>query len=427
MDPGATMASARARALPPIARYTWARQWRAEGLIGLCSGIFGLAAFAAERSLGGPDWIVPLITVAGQVPWILAPAWEPLFARIDPQRAFLWLGALSKGALLLVLFVHVERTGAEGEGTGNLPAFVVAVVMFYIVDGAYIPHRSALLRANFSTPVRGRMFGLLSTVALVASMIGSKGGGWLLDRDARWLRLLFPIAAVSGILGHVFLSRIRWRRDGDAPVPAEPGLRAAGRAFVRAWAQALRVLARDRDFRWFEIAFMLYGFGLLMCSPLLVIYAQRDLRLSYGEWTWAQGFVSPLAQLSSVWLAGRLADRLGVARSTGIAFAVLGVFFAVMPFVDTAGGLEAAYVLLGLGMAGVIVGWNVGPLRFAPAGRARTYTGAHVLLVGVRSGTAPFFGYGLARLTSIQTAFAVAAGLMALAALTQARLGRRVR
>ena len=427
MDPRLTMETGRPRGIPAVAAYTWQRQWRAEAFIGLCSGILGLASFVALRSLGAPTWVVPLITVAGQVPWILAPAWEPLFAKIHPQRAFLWLGVLSKGPLLLVALVEVTRTGAQGHGSGDWRLFLTAVVLFYLVDGAYIPHRGALLRANFPTPVRGRMFGLLSTVALVASILANRGGGWLLDGDPAWLRVLFPVAAVCGIAGHVFLSRIRWKRDGEAPASFGPGLRAGAAALAKAWRQAFVVLGKDRDFRAFEVGFMLYGFGLLMSTPLLIAYAEEHLRLSTNEFSWAQGTVQPLAHLGSVWLIGRLSDRLGLVRTTALSFLVLVAFFAAMPFVGSASGLIPLYAVLGVAMAGVNVGWNLGPLRFAPEGRSRTYTSVHVLLVGVRSGTAPLLGYALGSLTSYDVAFALSAALQAVAFATLWRLSRRLR
>jgi MFS family permease len=427
MDPRLTMESARPRGIPAVAAYTWRRQWRAEIFIGLCSGILGLSAFVSQRALGAPAWVVPLITVAGQVPWILAPAWEPLLAKIHPQHAFLMLGVLSKGPLLLVGLVAVARTGSHGEGSGDWALFLAAVVLFFLVDGAYIPHRGALLRANFPTPVRGRMFGLLSTVALLASIVANRAGGELLDRDPTWLRVLFPAAAACGIAGHVFLARIRWRRDGEAPVPPEPGLRAATAAFARAWRQALVVLGKDRDFRTFEVGFMLYGFGLLMSTPLLVVFAEKHLGLSTNEFSWAQGAAQPLAHLGSVWLIGRLSDRIGLVRTTALSFLTLVAFFALLPAVGGAAGLIPLYLLLGVAMAGVNIGWNLGPLRFAPEGRSRTYTSVHVLLVGVRSGTAPLVGYALGAVVSFDVAFGLSAALQAAAFVTLWRLSRRVR
>ncbi|MGH7163159.1 MAG: hypothetical protein ACREID_06730, partial [Planctomycetota bacterium] len=163
-------------------------------------------------------------------------------------------------------------------------------------------------------------------------------------------------------------------------------------------------------------------------TPLVVVFAVEELRLSYGDWTWANGLAFPIAQLLVIPIAGRLSDAAGVVRTTAISFVVLGVFFASLPFVATAGGLIAAHALYGVAMAGVDVGWALGPLRFAPQGRARVYMSVHFSLVGIRSILAPLLGYGIKSLFSLETAFACSAGLMAAACATalaarRARLG----
>jgi MFS family permease len=419
--------AAPALAVPRIARYTLRRQWPAEVMLGTFAGVFGLAGFAVKRSLGAPEWVVPLITVAGQVPWILAPAWEPLFGGLDRQRAFLWLGLLSKGPLLLVALVQVVplEGGAAGQGRGDVVLFVVALTLCYVVDAAYIPHRSALIGANYPFAVRGRMFGLFTAVTVLSTILASKAGGRLLDEDPRWLRVLYPVAALVGIAGHVVLSRIRWKKSRAPPAPGGRGFGAAWRAFRRAWRDTFAILRTDAPFRTFESAFMLYGFGLLMSFPIVVLYAEEDLRLSTDEWTWANGFANPVLCMVGIAILGRVSDRLGVIRTTALANLGLGAFFAVLPFVSSPWAFVALFGLYGLSMAGVNVGWNLGPLHFAPHGRARAYMGVHLGLVGLRCGIAPFVGLWIARTTSRPTAFAVSAALMGLAAITQAAGERR--
>src|ERR1043166_8964678 len=116
------------------------------------------------------------------------------------------------------------------------------------------------------------------------------------------------------------------------------------------------------------------------------------MRLTYGEWASAQGLAQPVAYVLTILLWRRLLDRLGVVKTSAAAFALLAVFFATMPFVAGAGQFAALYLLFGVAMALVNLGWSLGPLEFAPAGKARAYTTVHVLAVGIRSAVAPFFG-----------------------------------
>jgi MFS family permease len=412
---------------PRVADYTLRRQWPAEVLLGAFSGVFGLALFALRRSLGAPEELIPLVIALGQVPWILAPSWQPLFSAMDRRRAFVVLGWLSKGPLLLVSLVAVTATGAEGRGQGDYVLFLLCLVLYYVGDAAYIPHRSALIGANYPAHLRGRMFGLLATAAMVAQIAASKSAGYALDHDPSALRWLFPLAALVGIGGHVLLSRIRWRAPRAAVASGGRGLKAAGRAVARTWRDTRRVLREDPAFRTYELGFMLYGFGLNMSMSVLILFSEGALRVSYDDWTTASGLANPAAYLLTVALLGRLTDRVGVVRLTTFSFALLTIYFLLLPLVDGLGGLTATYVLFGVSMAGVNLGWNLGPLHFAPPKKSHLYMSVHVALVAFRSTLGPLAGFLVYRLASARVTFLCSAALVAAAVLVLLGLDRRAR
>jgi MFS family permease len=415
------------RTVPRAAGYTLRRQWPAEVLLGAFSGVFGLGQFALVRSLGAPDYLVPLVIVLGQVPWIFAPAWQPLFTGMDRSKSFIVLGLLSKGPVLLVSLVAVTAAGAVGHGQGDYVLFLCCLVLFYVGDAAYIPHRSALIASNYPAAIRGRMFGLLAAAAMFATIVFSKAAGRVLDHDPVALRWLFPVAALIGIAGHVLLARIRWRAPRAAIAAGGRGLKAAGRAVARTWQDTIQLLKKDPSFRRYETGFMLYGFGLNMTAPVLVLYAESALRASYDEWTTANGLVNPLAYLFSIALLGRLLDRMGVVRLTTLAFGLLAVYFALLPLVHGIGALVATYALFGAAMAAVSLGWNLGPLHFAPPGKSHLYMSVHVSLVALRSTFGPLAGFAIYKWVSADATFLTSAVLQVLAVLTMLRLDRRVR
>jgi predicted MFS family arabinose efflux permease len=237
----------------------------------------------------------------------------------------------------------------------------------------------------------------------------------LLDGDPRWLRLLFPLAALAGGASLWLLGRIRWRGQGRGP-RAEPGRR-PGR-------EALRILRGDRAFRTYEVGFMLYGFGFLWSVVLLTLYAEDRLGLRYGELTWAQFVAFPAGQILAGPFFGRLVDRFGIERATAASFLVLAAFFGLMPLVEDAPGLVAAYLLWGAAMAGVNVGWTLGPIHYAPDGKAHMYTAVHFSMEGIRSLFAPFLGWLVKSWFSFPVAFAMSAALVVLGAVVLWRLGR---
>lgn len=417
-------AQPRRRAAPRIAEYTWSRHWKAEIGTGIVAGASGLASFVAIRSLGAPDWTPQVIAMAGQIPWLLAPGLEAFTNRLDARRAFVAVGLVANVPLLLLAFLPVTPTGqAHGYGLGPYGWFIAAMVVLTALDGLYIPLRGALLRANYAEEVRGRFFGWLSAVSKSATVLSSKVGGLLLDADPRMLRVYYPLAGVAGIVEHVIISRIRWHRAEAVRTKATDGVVAHFRSLLR---EGFEILRTDRDFRTFELGFLLYGTGFLMGHPLIATFMDTNLRLSYAEATWAQGFADPVSYLVVALLVGPIVHRLGVVTVSCASFVVLSLFFVALSFVATPGAFVGLYFVFGAAMAGVNLGWTLGPLRFAPQGRARAYSSVHLFMVGVRIAIGPPVGYALARWTDARCVFAVSAMLVAAGAVTTGRLARRV-
>ena len=142
------------------------------------------------------------------------------------------------------------------------------------------------------------------------------------------------------------------------------------------------------------------------------------LRLGFGE---------PVSYLVVALVVGPMLPRLGVVAVTCAAFLLLSWFFVSMAFVTTPAWFIALYFVFGATMAGVNLGWNLGPMRFAPPGKTRAYMAVHLLLVGVRILVAPFLGFALSRWVGTPLVFGVSSVLVAAGAVTTGLLARRVR
>ncbi len=418
----------RERALSKMVAYTWSRHWPAELLMGISGGVLGLVAFCLQRSLGAPAWTSPWLIILGQGLWLLAPAWPPLLAKMRHQTAFVWIGLFSRGPLLLMAFAAVTPLvgGLPGSGTGSWWLLLVAYLVSNNLDALYTPHRNALLKANYPLTMRGRIYGWVTAITSLAAVVTANAVGHVLDHDPTAVRWIFPMSAVAGLAAHFGLARIRWRYDGPRHVQPGTGVGIVRHSLRDAAKATRQTIRNDRDFRDFEIGFMLYGLGLLSASPLIVTRFAQDASFSMAEWTTADRLVLPVTQLLLVPFVGRLSDRIGVVRVASLAFLSLVGYFLLMGWVSNPWHLMGVNVLFGFCMAGVNVAWSLGPLHFAPPGRAHHYAAVHVSCVGVRSILGPLLGIGVLAAFSFEAALAVSAGLEVLAGLWMLRLARRV-
>jgi hypothetical protein len=422
---GESVVVKRPRRFSKMVRYTWWKHWPAEAFLGLSGGILGLAEFSSMRSMGAPGW-TPQLLIVGQVLWLFAPAWPPLLARMHKQRVFTWIGWISKGPLFLIGFATVVSTGPGGKGTGNWGLFVACLLLHGALDSVYTPHRNAFLRANYPLAVRGRIYGLVGAVSGVAAMLAALFASTLIDTNARWIRIVFPLAAAFGVLGNLMFSRIPWRYDGPREAKVGAGWTMVWHSLLEGWRGSIRTLKRDKEFREFEVGFMLYGIALLSATPLIATFAEKTLAVSTLDWSQAQRFAFPVAQLLMIPVVGWLSDKIGVVRVSGLAFLAMGIFFVAMTQVSEAWHLKVLYAFYGVGMAGVNVGWSLGPLHFAPTGRAHHYSAVHVACVGIRSLLGPVLGLVVVKIASAPAAFVVSCVLEVLAFLWMFRLARRV-
>ena len=82
---------------------------------------------------------------------------------------------------------------------------------------------------------------------------------------------------------------------------------------------------------------------------------------------------------------GWLHDRVGPVRTSGLAFGVLTLYPFLLLAAGSAGGVAVANLAYGLGMAGVQMGWMLGPLLLAgSAEKVPQYVAIHATLVGIR-------------------------------------------
>ena len=161
-----------------------------------------------------------------------------------------------------------------------------------------------------------------------------------------------------------------------------------------------RVLAEDPVYRQYMQSMFLFGTGNLMLpAPLLIVLGER-LMLSPFEQVLLVGTLPLIMLPLAIGAWARYYDRVHIIEfrsvhawsfvSASVAF-VIGCAGGGIPF------LVLGSLLLGVGLAGGQLGWNLGHNDFSKPEQAALYMGVHVTLTGMRGLAAPLIGVSLYR------------------------------
>lgn len=387
-----------------VGRYTQRAHLRSGLLEGAAMGIFVLNEYVAKKTLHATDLQLTLLVMAPTASLLFSAWWSSFLVGREKRSTFIASGVGGRLSLLLV---------ALTVGAGGFTA-VLAAATFLV--GAIVPAANALLQRNYTVAERGRVSGRVVAGQALVVIAVSLAVGRLYDLFPGAYRATYPVAAIGGFLGCLALAGVRFRRRFGEP-REEPLFRRgfAGellRSLRSPFAGALGILRRDRGFRRYEVAFMIYGLAWQMLQPVIPIFLVEQLEIGYAQVSQARGLVyfAVIAALSP--LFGRLLDRTDPLWISRLGFLVLALFPVVLAAARGVGLVYAAFCIFGVGMAAVNLGWTMGPIHFARDRDSAGYMGAHVALVGVRGIVGGPLGIWCYRATGSPTAtFAVVTGL----------------
>lgn len=378
--------------------------------LGTSLAVQTIMPFLARQYFHAANWQMTVITAAIPVMQFFSIYWNHFYQRVNPGTYLLALGIAAPCAIASIACMHSIW--------GLMAVFLVAA----FGNAGLSPLNADLLRSCYAPAIRGRVFGLVAASQMMGAMLAGLGMGEWLNHHAESFRYSLPGIALIQItaLGlcwsatrqPLFLERLRPRRPD------------AG-----SWWAPLRnlgtTLRADRRFAHYEIAFMSYGVGWMVCSALLPLLAADRLRLDYAQYARATVVAYQLTSVLLMAPVGRLADRIGPLRLSAASFAWLTIYPIGILFTTNGYGLGLFSVLYAIGMVGVQLTWTLGPVALArDASTASHYLAIHTTLVGVRGLLAQGLGMLFYTLTgSFALPLAGAAAAFAWAAWRMRRLG----
>ena len=330
-----------------------------------------LVPILARLQFAASDWQTTMVTTA--VPAFLL-------------ASIFWNGLLQRWTLRRYLLLHwllaVFPLGCIGLAQDYWQMLACHIISSAGMAG-WAPANGALLKRFYPDAIRGRAYGTLAMMQLAGGMGAAYFVGVWLGHHSGAFRIFFPAAAIVNLMGIGLLlwlvSRARKRVHGPS------GAARSGRDLLVPVLNMGKVLRADRRFLRYELAFMTYGAAFMFCEALLPVMATDRLGMRYEDFAHSTQYVRSMATLALMMPMGWIMDRLGPMRTSAIAFCILALYPVLLATATSVAGVTAASVVFGFGLAGVFMGWMLGPVMLAgSAAKAPQYVAIHATMVGIR-------------------------------------------
>jgi len=371
----------------------------------------------ARKRFDANDWQTVLLTATMPALMVLSIFWGDFLRRVR---------------LRSYLAVHWALVAIPLASAGFAQDFWTLLICYAVacigVSG-WSPVAGELLKGFYGDAKRGRAFGIINTAMFVSWTCVTLGIGYALDVDENAYAIFLPLAGGAYGAGILILRRLvlttglQTRRALELKEPFRM------RRIVEPVLHMKKILKTDRLFARYEIAFMTYGFGWMICSALLPVLATDKFHMDYTDFAQSTQAVYPLCMLAMTYPMGRIMDRIGPAKMSCLSFGWLTLYPVALLVAKTIFGVGVATVFYGTAMAGVHIGWMLGPVAFAKTNeRVGQYVAVHATLVGLRGVVAQGLGMLIYKITGqFGWPLGVAAATFAAASYQMWTLGQRLK
>ncbi|MEJ7928839.1 MFS transporter [Ramlibacter sp. AN1015] len=345
---------------------------------------FALALGATPLQIGLLS-AIPFLAQAAQLPATL------LIERVR-RRRLIGVLAISCARVVITLTAVLPFLASMPLALGLLIGAQVLIAALQAVGGCAV---NSWLHQLIPPRELGSFFARRLFFGTLVACIGTLAAGMLVDRapfsqPLHAYGLAFGLAGLAGFVSSWWLAR--------AP---EPVMHPAGPA--NELMSRLAAPFRDRNFRRLLIFMGAWAVAANVAAPFLTVYLirQRGYPVVTVTQLWV---VSQLANALTLYLWGRLSDRLS---NKSVLAVVLPVYFAsliALVFADAVGSaawqlalLTAIHLVMGVATGGIgLATGNLG-LKLAPQGQGTAYLAAIGLVTAVAGGLAPIAAGALAQ------------------------------
>lgn len=362
-------------------------------------GLFALALGATPSQIG---MLTAFPNFMGNILQIPA----ALFAERQKDKRWLIIvgGILNRLSWILMAFLPFLLPPEQRVGV------VILLATFrFMAANMGVPAWTALQATLVPKSVRGKYYAnrniVLNTCAVLATLLANF-----------LLRLAFPVnyqivfilTAILGVISIFLFSKIAFNQS---PPKAKV---VSGDSYLKKMKAFTREIGSQKDFKSYLTSAIVWNFGIMMASPLFVVYFVQDLGGNESSWAiFAAVNLASIVLLQRYW--GRLADYFGpksVMTVSGLGIIAIPLLWwlasnAWFPLI--------IHVVNGLLWGGYnLAAFNL-LLDITPDENRSVYVGVYNTLMGVATAVGPLLGGFAAEVVGLRPIFLASSAMRALA------------
>ncbi len=317
-----------------------------------------------------------ILIAAFPVGVFFGPLWVGFGRRVGMQRLVTYMAFLANVPLFLLYWVDSSWL------------FTALISISQILNSGMRMGQSSLYHLLYPKSIRGRVLGKLTFWTYLTMVPSILLAGWLLDKSREMYCVLYPMAGLCGLIACYYYHTLHVPQQ-HALIPRKSTIRASVRGVQK-------ILASDRAYLFFQIAFFLSGSAFFMSTHIVLLMVSDRFEFSAFDLALWMTVVPQLllAFSSPVW--GHILDRIGIVHCRLFLAMVQSGSLACYWLGIIGGGPIFIYlgsILLGLTNGGGQLTWALASSHFAPrAEDVPLYNGIHFVLNGVRGLVLPWVG-----------------------------------
>ncbi|MCH9617049.1 MAG: hypothetical protein SP4CHLAM5_00260 [Chlamydiia bacterium] len=343
--------------------------------------IYALLPFFLLKDLGAISLQIVIYTMLRPVSSIFSFYLSELISRnaITLKNALLWTGILARLSFIPALL------------TDSVSLYILGSTLFMIFSRAEIPAWMEIIKKNIDKEKWEKSFSLGSIISYSSGVLLTVFFATFMDAGPLAWKYIFSASLFLGAAAVCFQAFLI---ENDQVVAATS--KRLKKGITLPIKNAILLMSKKREFRSFQIAFMIGGLGLMIIQPVIPIYFTSILSIKKSDMMVAFCICKALGFVFTTPIWNTMIKK--VEPAAFIVFVLFGFalfsFFLIFSSISLS-LIFLAYLIYGIAQAGSHLIWHLSGPMFSGEESSSRYSGVNIVMVGIRGLIGPVFGGAL--------------------------------